>query len=429
MNLKATTKIDTNKYELEIEIPAADFDAAVNAAYKKEGKKMQIPGFRKGKAPRAFIEKYYGEGVFYDAAIDALYRPTVVEAIEASKLEVVSVGQMNITEVSKAAGLTFKLEVIVKPECKIEGYKGIEVTKKSTAVTDEDIDAEIKRVQEINSRVEVVSDRAVENGDIAVIDYEGFCDGVAFDGGKAENHELSIGSGQFIPGFEEQIIGHNAGEEFDINVKFPEEYHSEDLKGKDATFKIKLHEIKAKELPELDDDFVKDISEFDTVEEYKADIKAKLTETREKNADIDIDNQLIDVLAEKLEAEIPAEMNENEVNESINNFAYRLQSQGLNLDTYLKYTGLTPDTLKDQFKGQAEKNVKVRLALETIVKLEGIEASDEEMEAEIEKLAKAYEMPVENVKNIIAPEQLKLDITNEKAIKFVKENAVIKTEE
>ena len=279
MNLKATTKIDTNKYELEIEIPAADFDAAVNAAYKKEGKKMSIPGFRKGKAPRAFIEKYYGEGVFYDAAIDALYRPTVVEAIEASKLEVVSVGQMNITEVSKAQGLTFKLEVIVKPECKLEGYKGIEVTKKSTEVTEDDIMAEIKRVQERNSRVEVVSDRAVENGDIAVIDYEGFCDGVAFDGGKAENHELSIGSGQFIPGFEEQIIGHNAGEEFDINVKFPEEYHSEDLKGKDATFKIKLHEIKAKELPELDDDFVKDISEFDTVEEYKADIKAKLTET------------------------------------------------------------------------------------------------------------------------------------------------------
>ncbi len=429
MNLKATTKIDTNKYELEIEIPAADFDAAVNAAYKKEGKKMQIPGFRKGKAPRAFIEKYYGEGVFYDAAIDALYRPTVVEAIEASKLEVVSVGQMNITEVSKAQGLTFKLEVIVKPECKIEGYKGIEVTKKNVEVTEDDIAAEIKRVQERNSRVEVVSDRAVENGDIAVIDYEGFCDGVAFDGGKAENHELSIGSGQFIPGFEEQIIGHNAGEEFDINVKFPEEYHSEDLKGKDATFKIKLHEIKAKELPELDDDFVKDISEFDTVDEYKADIKAKLTETREKNADIDIDNQLIDALAEKLEAEIPAEMNENEVNESINNFAYRLQSQGLNLETYLKYTGLTPDALKDQFKDQAEKNVKVRLALETIVKLEGIEASDEEMEAEIEKLAKAYEMPVENVKNIIAPEQLKLDITNEKAIKFVKENAVIKTEE
>lgn len=429
MNLKATTKIDTNKYELEIEIPAADFDAAVNAAYKKEGKKMAIPGFRKGKAPRAFIEKYYGEGVFYDAAIDALYRPTVVEAIEASKLEVVSVGQMNITEVGKAQGLTFKLEVIVKPECKIEGYKGIEVTKKNTEVTEDDIMAEIKRVQERNSRVEVVSDRAVENGDIAVIDYEGFCDGVAFEGGKAENHELTIGSGQFIPGFEEQVIGHNAGEEFDINVKFPEEYHSEDLKGKDATFKIKLHEIKAKELPELDDDFVKDISEFDTVDEYKADIKAKLTETKEKNADIDIDNKLIDALVEKLEAEIPAEMNENEVNESINNFAYRLQSQGLNLDTYLKYTGLTPDTLKDQFKGQAEKNVKVRLALETIVKLEGIEASDEEMEAEIEKLAKAYEMPVENVKNIVAPEQLKLDITNEKAIKFVKDNAVIKTEE
>lgn len=429
MNLKASNKVETNKYELEIEVPAEDFDAAVNAAYKKEGKKMTIPGFRKGKAPRAFLEKYYGETVFYDAAIDAIYRPTVMDAIEASKLEVVSVGEMDITEASKEKGLAFKLNVVVKPECKIEGYEGIEATKKISPVTDEDVEAEIKKVQDRNSRMVNVDNRAAMTGDTAVIDFEGFCDGVAFEGGKAENHELSLGSGQFIPGFEDQIVGHELGEEFEINVKFPEEYQAEELKGKDATFKIKLHELKVKELPEVDDEFVKDVSEFDTLEDYKADIKKKLEADREKAAAAEVDTQLIDAICEKLEAEIPEEMYENEVNESINNFAYRLQSQGLNLETYLKYTGMTPEALKEQFRGQSEKNVKVRLALETIVKLENIDATEEEMEAEFEKLAKAYDMPVENVKNVVSAEQLKLDVTNEKAINFVRDHANIKIEE
>lgn len=429
MNLKSSNKVDTNKYELEIEVSAEDFDAAVNAAYKKEGKKMNIPGFRKGKAPRAFVEKYYGETVFYDAAIDSLYRPTVMEAIDASKLEVVSIGDMNITEASKEKGLAFKLTVVVKPECKIEGYKGIEVTKKISPVTDEDVDVEIRKVQDRNSRMVNVDNRAAMTGDTAVIDFEGFCDGVAFEGGKAENYELALGAGQFIPGFEDQIVGHELGEEFEINVRFPDEYHSEELKGKDATFKIKLHELKTKELPEVDDEFVKDVSEFDTLDAYKADIKAKLEADREKAANASVDNQLIDAICEKLEAEIPEEMYENEINEGINNFVYRLQSQGLNLDTYMKYTGLTPESLREQFRGQSEKNVKVRLALETIVKLENIDATEEELDAEFEKLAKAYDMPVENVKNIVSANQLKLDVTNEKAINFIRDNAKIKTEE
>lgn len=429
MNLKSTTKKETNKYELEIEISAEDFDAAINVAFKKEGKKMSIPGFRKGKAPRAFVEKYYGETVFYDAAIDSLYRPTVVEAIDASKLEVISVGEMDITEASKEKGLAFKLMVTVKPECSIEGYKGIEVTKSSVEVTDEEIDAEIKKVQDRNSRLINIEDRAAAEGDTAVIDFEGFCDGVAFDGGKGENFELTLGSGQFIPGFEEQVVGHEIGEEFDVNVKFPEEYQAEDLKGKDATFKIKLHALKSKELPEVDDEFVKDVSEFDTLDEYKADLKKTLESNKEKATESEIDSQLVSALADKLVAEIPEEMNENEINESVNNFAYRLQSQGLNLETYMKYTGLTPETIRDQFKDQAAMNVKIRLALEKIVELESIEATEEELNEEFETLAKTYDMPVENVKGMVSPDQLKADITNQKAIAFVRENAVVKEAE
>lgn len=429
MNLKSSNKIETNKYELEIEVSAQDFDAAVEKAYKTEGKKMSVPGFRKGKAPRAFVEKMYGEGVFYDAAIDSLYRPTVMEAVEASKLEVISVGQMEIIDASRENGLHFKIGVVVKPEVSIDGYKGIEVTKKSTVVTDEDIQAELNRVQDRNSRMITVEGRAAQNGDTVVIDFEGFCDGEAFEGGKAEMHELSLGSGQFIPGFEEQVVGHEAGEEFDVNVKFPEEYQAENLKGKDATFKIKLHELKTKELPEIDDEFAKDVSEFDTLDAYKTDIKEKLQADKDKAAEADTDNQLIDAIVEKLQAEIPDEMIQNEINESLNNFAYRLQSQGLNIDTYMKYTGLTPETIREQFKDQSDKNVKVRLALEKIVELEKIDATEEELDAEFEKLSKAYDMPLENVKNVVAADQLKADVTNQKAVEFIRSNAVIKTEE
>ena len=355
MNLKATNKTETNKYELEIEVPAEDFNKAIDEVFKTEGKKITIPGFRRGKAPKAFIEKYYGESVFFEAAVDRLYRPALMDAVEASGLEVISIGQADITEVSKANGVQMKVTVVVKPEITIEGYKGIEASKKKVEVTDEDVSAELAKVQDRNSRMVTVEDRAALTGDTAVIDFEGFCDGEAFEGGKGENFELALGSGQFIPGFEDQIVGHETGEEFEISVKFPEEYQAENLKGKDATFKIKLHEIKRKELPVLDDEFAKDVSEFDTLDAYKQSIREKLQNDREKSAEADVENQILEALIEKVEGEIPEEMYDNEVEESINSFAYRLQSQGLNLETYLKYTGMTTDSLKEQFRPQSEK--------------------------------------------------------------------------
>ena len=429
MNLKATTKTETNKYELEIEISAVDFNNAINEVYKTEVKKIQIPGFRKGKAPKAFVEKYYGENVFFEGAVDKLYRPALMDAIDASGLEVISVGQADITEVSKENGVQMKVVVVVKPEITIEGYKGIEATQQKIEVTDEDVSAELVKVQDRNSRMVTVENRAALTGDTTVIDYEGFCDGVAFDGGKGEGFELSLGAGQFIPGFEEQVTGHNVGEEFDIEVKFPEEYQAEELKGKDATFKIKLHEIKRKELPVLDDEFAKDVSEFDTLEEYKNSLREKLTNDRTKAAESDVQNQIMETLIGLVQGEIPDEMYENEVEESINNFAYQLQSQGLNLETYLKYTGMDVNALKEQFKPQSEKQVKLRLALEKIAALEGLEPTEEEINEEFEKIAKMYDMEVDKVKNIIAEAQVKGDLQSQKAVDFVKANAVVKTEE
>ena len=429
MNLKATNKTETNKYELEIEVPAEDFSKAIDEVFKTEGKKITIPGFRRGKAPKAFIEKYYGESVFFEAAVDRLYRPALMDAVEASGLEVISIGQADITEVSKANGVQMKVTVVVKPEITIEGYKGIEASKKKVEVTDEDVSAELAKVQDRNSRMVTVEDRAALTGDTAVIDFEGFCDGEAFEGGKGENFELALGSGQFVPGFEDQIVGHETGEEFEISVKFPEEYQAENLKGKDATFKIKLHEIKRKELPVLDDEFAKDVSEFDTLDAYKQSIREKLQNDREKSAEADVENQILEALIEKVEGEIPEEMYDNEVEESINSFAYRLQSQGLNLETYLKYTGMTTDSLKEQFRPQSEKQVKLRLALEKIAANEGLEPTAEELDAEYEKLAKMYEMEVDKIKNIVAEAQVKGDLQSQKAVDFVKENAVVKTEE
>ena len=429
MNLKATNKTETNKYELEIEVPAEDFNKAIDEVFKTEGKKITIPGFRRGKAPKAFIEKYYGESVFFEAAVDRLYRPALMDAVEASGLEVISIGQADITEVSKANGVQMKVTVVVKPEITIEGYKGIEASKKKVEVTDEDVSAELAKVQDRNSRMVTVEDRAALTGDTAVIDFEGFCDGEAFEGGKGENFELALGSGQFIPGFEDQIVGHETGEEFEISVKFPEEYQAENLKGKDATFKIKLHEIKRKELPVLDDEFAKDVSEFDTLDAYKQSIREKLQNDREKSAEADVENQILEALIEKVEGEIPEEMYDNEVEESINSFAYRLQSQGLNLETYLKYTGMTTDSLKEQFRPQSEKQVKLRLALEKIAANESLEPTAEELDAEYEKLAKMYEMEVDKIKNIVAEAQVKGDLQSQKAVDFVKENAVVKTEE
>lgn len=426
MNLISKENIETNKYLLKIEVSSADFEAAVDAAYKTEGKKMNVQGFRAGKAPRAMIEKMYGETVFYDAAIDSLYRSTVMEAVEASELKVIAVGEMDIKEIGKGKNFVFDLNVTTKPEVAIDGYKGIEITKEAVEVTDEEIGEELTRVQDRNSRMINIEDKAAEMGNTVVIDFDGYVNDVAFDGGKSENFELALGSGQFIPGFEEQVVGHSIGEEFDVNVKFPEEYHAEELKGADAVFKIKLHEIKAKELPELDDEFAKDVSEFDTLEEYKADIKKNLEDGKVKASEAAVDTQLIDAVVEKLEAVIPEEMIEHEIDESINAFAYRLQSQGLDMDTYLKYTGMTKETIREQFKEQSEKNVKVRLALEKIVELEEITATEEELEAEFNKIAEAYKMPVDQVKNFVNPADLSADVTNQKAVELIKNNAVVK---
>lgn len=426
MNVKATNKVETNRYELELEVSPEEFNEAINTVYKRESKKMNVPGFRKGKAPRAFIEKYYGEEVFYEPAIDHLYRPMVLEAVEKSGLKVISIGEFKIDEVGKDKGLQCKLTVVTKPEATIEGYKGIEVTKTPVEVTAEDIDREIDRIRERNSRIVTVEDRAAENGDMVTIDFDGYVDGKQFDGGKADNYELTLGAGQFIPGFEDQVVGHNVGDEFDVNVTFPEDYHAEELKGKPAVFKIKLHEIKMKELPTVDDEFVKDVSEFDTLEEYRKDIEKRLHDQKEKAADNAVENQLVDAVIEKVQVEIPDEMVENEVDEIINSFAYRLQSQGLKLETYLKYTGQTTDDLRAQYKPQAERQVKVRLGLEKIAELENLKPTEEETEAEYQKLADAYGMPLENVKNLVTVEGINGDIQNQKAIDFIRENAVIK---
>ncbi len=426
MELKSTKNLETNKYELELQVSPEELNDAINAVYKRESKKMNIPGFRKGHAPRAFIEKYYGEEVFFEAAVDHLYRPVVMEAIEKSELKVISVADFKVDEIGKDKGLKCTITVVTKPEASIEGYKGIQINKEPVAVSDGDIDAEIERVRERNSRIITVEDRAAENGDIAVIDFDGYVDDKQFDGGKAENYELTLGAGQFIPGFEEQVVGHKTGEDFDVNVTFPEDYHAEELKGKPAVFKIKLHEIKKKELPAVDDEFVKDVSEFDTLDEYRKDIEKNLLSRKEKAADADVENQLVDAVIEKTVAEIPEEMVENEIDEMINSFAYRLQSQGLKLETYLKYTGMSTDDLRKEYKLQAERQVRLRLGLEKIAQLEDIKATEEETEEEYKKLSENYGMPLENVKNLVHADDLNMDIVNRKVVEFLRGSASIK---
>ena len=425
MSLKSSNKVGTNRYQLEIAVDADVFEKAVDTAYDKEKKKILIPGFRKGKAPRAFVEKYYGEKVFYDDAINAVYPDAMRRAVEEAKLEMVE-DKIDFDLVSAdKGGLVFKATITTKPEVEIDGYKGIAATKKPAVVTDADVDAEIARVRERNSRMVTVEDRTAQNGDIAVIDFEGFIDGVPFKDGKGENYSLGLGDGQFVPGFEEQVVGHKSGEEFDVSIKFPEDYQAKDLAGKDAVFHVHLHEIKKKELPEADDDFAKDVSEFDTLEEYKADIKKKLTDSKEQAAKDDVDNQLIDKLAENLKAEIPPAMFENRIDEDVREFGYRLQSQGLDIKSYMKYTNQDEQKIRDQFRPQAERQIKVRLALEKIAQLENIQPAEEDLENEYKKLAENYKMDVDKVKKIILAEDLKKDIAVGKAVDFVRENAVI----
>ncbi len=423
--LKGTKKVDTNRYQLEIAIDGVKFGEAVEKAYRQNVKKMNIPGFRKGKAPRKFIEKMYGESVFYEDALNILYPDAVEGAIEESGLtyvddkidtEVVSIG---------AEGVEFKVTITVAPEVTLGDYKGIKVEKLKVDVSEQEVEDEIKRMADRNARMVSVEDRAAKLDDITVIDFEGFVDGVAFDGGKGESFSLTLGSGQFIPGFEDQIVGHNIGEEFDVNVEFPAEYQAEELAGKPAVFKVKLHEIKVRELPEIDDEFAKDVSEFDTLDELKADIKAKTLERKQKTADEQAENDIVDVIVDGMKAEIPEAMINNRVNQMVQDFAYRLQMQGMNIETYVQYTGSTLDEFKATFRPQAEKQVKIRLALEKIVDLEKIAVSDEDVDAQINKMAEGYGMTAEQIKAAVPTKEIAKDLAVNKAIDLVKEAAVI----
>lgn len=423
--LKSKNQVETNKYELEIEVSAEAFEEALQRSYLKNKAKITINGFRPGKAPRKIIEKEYGEEVFFEDAVNDVYGPAIEEAVKEAELTLVAAPDVEVTEVSKAAGVKFKATCTTKPVVDIKDYKGITVKKTVNAVTDEAVEHEIGHMLEKNSRTISVDDRAAENGDDVVIDFEGFKDGVAFDGGKAEKFTLKLGSGQFIPGFEDQVVGHNIGDEFDINVTFPEDYQAKELAGAPVVFKIKLHEIKTTELPELDDDFVKDTSDFNTVDELRADVRKHLEEDAEKQADNEVETAILDAVISKLEGEIPEVMYENKVNDMIEDLSQRLAQQGIQLDMYLKFTGMTMDSLKTTYREQAEKQVKLRLALEKVVELEAIEPTEEEIEQEFAHIGEHYNMPVETVKQYINAEDIKLDVAVGKAVDLIKESAVI----
>ena len=426
MSLKETKNVGTNRYELEITVDAEKFQEAIKEAYKKNAKSISIPGFRKGKAPYAFVEKYYGAEVFFEDALNLIYAEVVDEAITESGLKVINDKMdFDMVSISKEEGVDFKVTLTTYPEITVGEYKGLKAEKVIAKVEDSEIDAQVNAMAERNARMVEVTDRAAQMGDTVTFDFEGFCEGEAFEGGKAEKYALELGSGQFIPGFEEQIAGKNIGDEFDVNVTFPAEYGAENLAGKDATFKCKLHEIKFRELPAIDDEFAKDVSEFDTLEALKADLKAKALERKQKVSEEEMENDLVQQIVDSIEGEIPEAMFENRLNQSVEEFAYRLQSQGLDLETYLKYTNSNIDEFKKTFRPQAESQVKFRLALEKIVELEKIVATEEDINAQIEKMAKDYGMEVEQIKNAVPTEEIAKDLAVGKAIDFIKENAVI----
>jgi len=430
-NTKNTVKIDRvekkehNEAELVFTIDAASFESEVNKVYREKVHKINVPGFRPGKAPRSIIEKMYGKGVFFEDALNRLLPSAYNEALEMSGLDVVGNPEIDIEKMDDE-GVTIIAKLTTKPVVNISDYKGIEATRKVKEATDEDVNEEIKRAQERNSRLIDITDRPAQMEDTVNIDFEGFIDNVPFEGGKGTGYSLKLGSGQFIPGFEEQIVGHNVGDDFDVNVTFPETYHAEELAGKAAVFKTKLNGIKLTELPALDDEFAKDVSEFDTLDEYKASIKAKIQEKNNKEADAEVDEQLISALIEKLDAEIPSVMFDIETENFVRDYDTRLRMQGLDLKTFFQYTGQTLDTLREQFRPQAERQVKTRLALEKIVELEGIEATEEEVAKEMEQLASYYNLTVDEVKKAVSENDVKKDIQVRKAVEFVRANAVIK---
>ncbi len=424
MILTKNEVIEKNRYELQFSIDKATFDKAVSAVYHKQVKNMTIPGFRKGKAPRSVVEKMYGAGIFYEDAINDLLPEAYTAALAESGIDAVGYPEFDIVSIDDN-GLVMSAKVYVKPDITAPSYIGMEIEKTVEPVTDEEVDAEINTVRERNSREIEVTDRAVENGDTVIFDYSGSVDGVKFEGGTAEKQSLLIGSGHFIPGFEEQIVGKNIGEEFDVNVTFPEEYHAEDLAGKAAVFACKLHAINKIELPELDDDFAADVSEFDTFAEYKADVKAKIEKRHETNADMQVENDIMTKLIEALEDEIPETMFVAETENCVRDYDNNLRMRGLDLNTYFKYTGMDLDKLREQLRPQAENQVKGRLILEKIASLENITPSEEDINAEYEKMADMYHVELEKVKESIDSAAIAEDIKVRRALDLVKEKAVI----
>lgn len=412
--------------EFDMTVSAEVFEKGMQFSYKKNVKHMNIPGFRKGKAPRKYIERIYSEAVFYDDAVNHIFPENYMEAVKELGLEPVDMPNVDIKEIGSGKELVLNVKVDVKPEIEIGEYKGIEVTEKKYTVKADEVNAEIERMRDRNSRMVTVEDRAVKSGDTVNIDYEGFVDGVAFDGGKGENHDLVIGSNTFIPGFEDQIIGSKTGDEIDVNVTFPEEYHAEELKGKAAVFKVKVNQIKVKELPELDDEFAKDVSEFDTLDALKKDIKAKLTKQNDLRAKGEMENEAIEKLVETLKGEIPNGMIDSRAESLVQDFEMRLSQQGMTLDMYMKYTGLTIEAMKEQFKPQAEMAVKSTLVLEKVAELEKIEIKDKDVDAKIAEMAKSYNMEVDKLNELLRDEDkenIKKDLVLEKAVKVVLDNA------
>ena len=424
MALKSSNKVDTNTYEIEVTVDAQTFADACKSAYMKQRKSIQIPGFRKGKATQGMVEKVYGEGAFYEEALEIVYPNAVQSAIDEAELKVV--GQpfdLDVPVMSKAEGVEMKMKVTTYPEVKLGEYKGLEAKMLDTEATDDDVAEELKNMQDRNSRLVTVEDRAAEMGDTAEIDFEGFVDGVAFEGGKGENYPLELGSGSFIPGFEEQVVGHKSEEEFDVNVTFPEEY-AEELAGKDAVFKCKIHEIKSKELPELDDDFAKDVSEFDTLDELKADLKKQIGDRKTASANTDFENQLLEQVCDNMEVEIPECMFDQKCDEMIQDYAYRLQMQGIDLNTYLGYLGQTQEQFKAQFMDGAKQQVKTQIALDAIVEAEKLEATEDEINAEIDKLAAQYDMESDKIKAAVPQDQIAKDVTTKKAVDLIVNSAI-----
>ena len=421
MSLIKKELTEKSGYTIEFSVDKDVYAKAEIEAYKKNVKSINVPGFRRGKAPMHVIKTYYGKDVFFEDAINACIPEAFENAIKEAGLDIV--GNPKFDLVSMEGDIVLKAEGFVKPEVSIDGYKGISVTKKVDEVTDADVDAEVDRARDRNARFIQDSENAVEMGDTVTLDFEGFVDGVAFEGGKGENHELKLGSGSFIPGFEEQVASHKIGEEFDVNVTFPEDYNAKELAGKAATFKCVVKSVK--QLPAADDEFAKDVSEFDTLDEYKADIKSKLIERNEKKAEGEVENALAEALMEKLVAEIPEPMFVQETENYLRDYDTRLRSSGLDLKTYMQYTGMTLDTIREQMRPQAEKQVKIRLALEKIAVLEQLDATEEEINEEYEKIAKAYSVELDEVKKMIAPEDIKADLLTSKAMALVKAEAII----